>query len=175
MGKDFPPNVNRPLHNTARNFIDGCCSSRCLHIFVEQLVCRGPGIFTCARGLGVRGFSWLVFLGCLGLGYLGPGFRGHHRGNRLGLDVAAMAGIAGHGTMTLEVVLVDGKHHFHHFARGLLVFLVVLFERILHVAELAFHAQRSCNELHGGKDLVRGNSLQNFDVLELFLGLFRSG
>jgi hypothetical protein len=61
--------------------------------------------------------------------------------------------------MPLKVSLIDGEHHLHHLARGLLVSLVVLFKGILHVAELAFHTERCCDELHGGKDLFCRNPL----------------
>jgi hypothetical protein len=42
--------------------------------------------------------------------------------------------------------------------------------RFSDVAILALHAERRSNELHGGEDLIRGDALEDLDILEL---LFR--
>ena len=57
------------------------------------------------------------------------------------MSAAAMAGIASHLTLTVEVIFINSEHHLHHFARGLLWLLIVLLERALHVAELTLHAE----------------------------------
>ena len=77
--------------------------------------------------------------------------------------------------MAFEVVFVDGKHHGHHFARGLLGLLVVFFEGALDVAELALHAQRCGDELHGGHQLVGRNILEDLNILVLVGRLFGLG
>lgn len=53
-----------------------------------------------------------------------------------------MARIARHHLLALEIVGVDADHHLHHFAGGLLRFLVIFVERVLYMAVAALHAQR---------------------------------
>ena len=48
-----------------------------------------------------------------------------------------MTGVASDLTFALEMVLVDGKHHLHHLAGGLLFFLVVLIKLMFNVAKVA--------------------------------------
>ncbi len=60
-----------------------------------------------------------------------------------------MAGIAGNLAVTFEVVFIDRHHHGDHLARGDFGLLVVLFVRMRDVAEFAFDAKGSSNELHG--------------------------
>ena len=76
--------------------------------------------------------------------------------------------------MTLEVVFIDRHHHFDHLARRDFGLLVVLFVRMRNVAELAFDAERSSNELHRGDDLVGRDSLESLNILEFFFREFGS-
>ncbi len=75
--------------------------------------------------------------------------------------------------MPLEIVLVDRHHHVDHLACGDFGLFVVLFESMLDVAELAFDAQRSANELHRGDHLFGRDSLESLNILELFFREFR--
>ncbi len=64
-----------------------------------------------------------------------------------------MTGIASHFAPAIEILLVQRKHHLHHFAGGLLGFLVILIESAADMTEIAFHSQRSRDELHGRNQL----------------------
>ena len=64
-----------------------------------------------------------------------------------------MAGVASHFTPSIEILLVQGKHHLHHLAHGLLGLLVALIESAADMTEIAFHSQRSRDELHGRNQL----------------------
>jgi len=73
---------------------------------------------------------------------------GHRRSSRFDNDRnsyrahrAAVTGVTGDFPPGIKVCPVDGSHHLHHLAGGLLSLLVVLVERSLHVAKAAFHAQ----------------------------------
>ena len=50
--------------------------------------------------------------------------------------------------MAFEIVLVDGKHHSHHFAGGLFREFVVFIHRSANVAVVALDAERRGDELH---------------------------
>ena len=80
-----------------------------------------------------------------------------------------MAGIAGNFSVALEVVFIDRHHHIDHLPRGDFGLFVVLFVRVRHMAELAFDAKRSGNELHRGDHLIGRDSLESLNILELFL------
>src|ERR1700689_3462759 len=67
--------------------------------------------------------------------------------------------------MAIEVLLIDSKHHAHHLSRRLLVFIVILFEGIFPMTEIALHPERGRDELHGGNKLVGWNSSEYLDVL----------
>jgi hypothetical protein len=60
--------------------------------------------------------------------------------------------------MPVEIVRIDGEHHLHHFARGLLRLLVVFLKCALHMAEIALNSQRCRDEL-----LVRGQAVVGED------------
>jgi len=45
---------------------------------------------------------------------------------------------------------------------------------VRHMAELAFDAKRSSNELHRGDDLVGRDSLESLNILEFFFRKFGS-
>src|SRR5580658_208598 len=134
-------------------------------IFIEQLIRRRQDRLSDAGRFGGLGF---------GLGVLGG-----NEGSAYGIGSATMAGIAGDFAVAFETVFIDGEHHLHHFAGGDFGLFVVLFEieafLAADVAVLAFDAERSGNELHGGNYLVSGNALQNFDVFVLIFGEFGSG
>ena len=51
-----------------------------------------------------------------------------------------MTGIASNLAPPFETVLIQIKHHLHHFPRGLLRLLVILFEVTLYVTETALHS-----------------------------------
>ena len=70
--------------------------------------------------------------------------------------------------LPIEILLVDGEHHLHHFSRGLFGLLVILLESVMNVAELALDSERSGDELHGRKQIVGGNVLQYLHILECF-------
>ena len=77
-----------------------------------------------------------------------------------------MARVAAHHLLSFEVLLVDGDHHRHHLPGSLFLVLIVLIECALDVAEIAFHAQRVGDELHGRNQLVGWNVFEHLDVLE---------
>lgn len=83
-----------------------------------------------------------------------------------------MAGVAGDFAMALEIILVQREHHFHHVARDLLGFLVVLFEVTFDVAEATFDAERRGDELHRGNQLPGRNTFKDFDIFVHLLGGF---
>jgi uncharacterized membrane protein YidH (DUF202 family) len=89
--------------------------------------------------------------------------------------IAAVAGIARDLAMSLKIIFIDGKHHLHHLARGLLGLFIVFVESVMHVAELALHSQRSRNELHRRDYLLCRNAFEFLDVLELLFGFLRAG
>src|SRR5690349_23081197 len=68
--------------------------------------------------------------------------------------------------LTMEGVLVDGRSHSHHLARGFLGTLVVGVVLALDVAERALDTKGGGHELHGGNQLVGGNAFELGDVLE---------
>ena len=72
--------------------------------------------------------------------------------------------------MSVKVVLVNGEHHLHHFARRLLRLLVVLVHGVLDVAVLAINSQRCRYKLHGRNHLIGRNTLQHLDVLVRLFG-----
>src|SRR5581483_2487727 len=74
--------------------------------------------------------------------------------------------------MSVEIILIDGEHHAHHLARGLLRLFVIFLEGIFQMAEIALHPQGRGYKLHRGNDLVRGNSLEHLNVLVNLLGWF---
>src|SRR5690242_6366627 len=75
--------------------------------------------------------------------------------------------------LTMEGVLVDGRSHSHHLARGFLGTLVVGIIFALNVAERALDAEGGGHKLHGGNQLVGGNTFELGDVLEdLLRGLY---
>src|SRR5579862_2815472 len=90
------------------------------------------------------------------------------------MNVATVAGIACNFTMAVKIIRVNGEHHPHHFPRSLLGLFVVFLKRALYVAELALHAQRCRDELHGGNQLIGGNALEHLNILVLLLGRFRT-
>src|SRR5579859_1397999 len=101
-----------------------------------------------------------------------------HRGFRLLLHdgwnsdwhgIAAMARITRHITAPVEIIFVDCEHHLHHLACGLFRFLIVFIKLILHMSEFAVHSQRRGDELHRGKQLLRRNSFEHLNILELLL------
>src|SRR5271156_3692758 len=152
---------DRPLHHPAVDFLDRRRSPNRLQIFVEQLIGWRARFFLLAT------FRFLGFLRArLRL------FRHHYR-RRHRIGTATVAGVASHLAMALEVLLINGEHHLHHFPRHQLRLLVVLLERALHMTKLALHAERSGNELHRRNQLIRRNPLEGPDVLELLLCLLR--
>ena len=92
--------------------------------------------------------------------------------NRQRVGRAAMAGVAGDFAMALEIILVQREHHFHHVARDLLGFLVVLFEVTFDVAEATFDAERRGDELHRGNQLPGRNAFKDFDIFVHLVGGF---
>src|SRR5215471_14766910 len=86
-----------------------------------------------------------------------------------------MTGIAGHGAVPIEVICVDGEHHFHHFSGGGLRLLIVLLKGIADVTEIALYSERGGDELHGRKHLIGWYPFQNLNVLENFFGFFGRG
>src|ERR1022692_552595 len=157
---------DRALHHTAGNLSDRGGSAHCLQIFVEHLIRSWTACF--------RLFP-ILFIGLLGFYHTRFRFFRHHQRCPHRLDAAAVARIAGHFAMSPEVILINGKHHLHHFPCRLLRLLVVLLERALHVAKFAAHAQRGGNELHPRNQLIRRNALQDLDILELLLSLLGFG
>src|SRR5271165_4628364 len=89
------------------------------------------------------------------------------------MGVAVVARVAGDFAMAFEVAVVDGKHHLHHLARGLLWLFVVFVESVSDVAVLALDPQGGGDELHGWNELVGGDRLQDLDVFEGLLGGLR--
>src|SRR5258708_25930013 len=67
--------------------------------------------------------------------------------------------------MTVKIVFIDCEHHAHHSARRLLGFLVIFFECVFQMTELALHSERRRHELHGGHHLVSWKSLEYLDAL----------
>jgi hypothetical protein len=67
------------------------------------------------------------------------------------------------------MVFVDRKHHAHHAASNLLLLLGVVVEMAFHVAETALHTQGRCYEAHARNQLIGGNAIQHFEVLEIRL------
>ncbi len=69
-----------------------------------------------------------------------------------------MAGVAGYLTSTVEIRLIDRKHHLHHLASGLLGFLVIFLEGIQDMTKFAFDSQGGRDEFHGWNELISRNS-----------------
>src|SRR4029077_10046306 len=86
--------------------------------------------------------------------------RSYHR-----LVLAPVTRVAGYFSMTIKAIFINSEHHSHHLARGLLGFLVVVFKGAFQMTEIALHAQRGGDELHGWNELVRWNSFEYLDVL----------
>src|SRR6266446_6078213 len=149
------------LLHAARDFLDRSRAANSGKIFVEKLVRHRH-----------RGFF---------LTELFP-----FDGRRLGLFVdddgcahrirgAAVARVAGHLAVSLEIVLIDGHHHVNHLPRGDFGLLVVFLKSMLHVAVFAFHSERSRNELHRGDKLIGRYALERLNILELFFSEFGRG
>ncbi len=81
--------------------------------------------------------------------------------------------VTGNLAAALEVFLIDRHHHVDHLARCYFRLFVVFLVRMRHVAILAFDSKRSRNELHRGNHLIRRNSLQRLNILELLFREFR--
>ena len=92
-----------------------------------------------------------------------PGFSNRRHSRRM--RGAVVAGVACHHLVPVEIGLIDGEHHAHHFARPPLRLLSVLVKVVLNMAEVAMHSKRGRDELHGRDQLVCRNVLENFDVL----------
>src|ERR1700756_3872855 len=115
------------------NFVDCGLATRGLHIFVEQLLgWRGITAFCLSRP--GRRFHPMRF------SRVASRIFSHYGRNGGGMGTPAMTGVAGYFAMAIEIILVDGEHHLHHFSRGLLWLLVVFVESILNVAELALNS-----------------------------------
>src|SRR5207237_2176624 len=94
--------------------------------------------------------------------------------NDLGALIAMVARIAGYGPDALEIVLINGVHHIHHAARGLLQWRVqgVLVPAVGVVRSVAMRAVQTCGRgehTHRVHELVDGDSFKNLNVFEDFL------
>ena len=81
---------------------------------------------------------------------------------------AAVAGVASDLAMPFEALFIDGEHHGHHLASNHLGLLVIFLGCTLDMAEVALYAERCGDELHGRNQFVRGQSLEDLDVLLWF-------
>src|SRR5271169_3915415 len=126
---------DRALHHPARSLADRSGSPCSLQILVDQLIAirRACLLRLCA-------FTFLFFH-LLGLGHGWHRLFSHHRRYPNWLTASSVTGIACNFATSLEVILINGEHHRHHFPRRLFRLLVVLLARALHVAKLTFHAQ----------------------------------
>src|SRR6476646_4335637 len=92
------------------------------------------------------------------------------------MAVAAMARAATHFRLALKVCLIDRLGHADHLPRSAFLFLVILIPRplwLVHVSEVAFHAEGRIEILHGGNQLIGRCARQGLYVLELlFHGLY---
>ena len=160
-GKLPPADINAALFHSGGQLFNFRRASYGLHIFSQNLFH--------ARRIGRRhGLERGRFLGGGS-----ASLRDHRR--RYRMRGSAMTGVAGHLALSLEVGLVEGKHHLHHFPRRLLGFLIVLLEGSFRVAEATFHAERTGNELHGRNQLVSRKVFQDLDVFVGLIGHFCVG
>src|SRR6266498_5696874 len=91
------------------------------------------------------------------------------------MGTAAVAGVASHFAMSVEIVLIDGCRHLHHLASHLFRFFVVFLKCSTHVAMVAADSQGCSNELHCGNQLLGRGVFQNLDILKALAGgLWRS-
>src|ERR1700693_1501077 len=153
--------IDSPLLHPRGQFANCGRATKGVEVLGENLFGR--------RNVG-RNRAMLVFLLLLHLSgrNLSARFSDHWCSYRMRGSV--MAGVTSHFALSLEIVLIDGEHHLHHFASSLLGLFIVLLGRSLNVAETALHSERVGNELHRRDQLVRGYTLQNLDILVNLIG-----
>jgi hypothetical protein len=83
-----------------------------------------------------------------------------------------VTGVAGDPPLAGEVVLVEDRHHFHHFPCLLLGLLFVFVERSLYVTMIATNSQGRTHELHRWHDFFGRRVPEHLNVLVDLIGCF---
>jgi hypothetical protein len=157
-GERLAAKVDRAFHDATGDLVDRRRATGGLHIFVEQLVCGWSG-----------GWSRVFFGSSRRVSRPSAGIRpahgvlrvlGHDRGNGLTasalplwqeLQVTMRCPSKSSALMAIIISII--------LRAVCLGFLSSFSKCSLHVAEVTLHAQRCGDELHGGNELLGGNSL----------------
>src|SRR5262245_9473694 len=132
-------------------------AAECLYVFLEHLVGRGT-----PRKTEHFNFVWVFDRSRI--------LRRKIR-NKFWTKVTVMAGVAGHRTHTLEVVLVDSIHHQHHSARRFFQWRLVgkpvpSTDAFRSVTIDTVQAQGGGKHPHRVHEFVYRNALEHLDILE---------
>src|SRR5690242_15384426 len=145
------PKARGALYHAAGDSLQRFFTAQCGDIFIDQ-ICH----------------AWETGKGRFLLLTLWPASRRHVADSRncRRNTIAAMARVAGHLAVAIEISLIDGSLHLHHLARDTLGLFVVLIEVIFDVAKLAIHPKRRIDELHCGNELIGWNLFEHLNILE---------